>query len=142
MKSIKEMLLDESPKNVKKLEKMLERDQQSASYLEAARSEARSTNAAEFANIRILVTDSYLCYHDLGIGAAFVIIPISSITNLYRTNIIRAEYDYDNFTLAVETGSGIRYLTRMPRSGKNLEIFNEAIAAVKARMALNGGTQA
>ena len=77
MKGIKEFLLDESPKNVKKLEKMLAKDPQSASYFEAAKSEARSTNAVEFQNIRILVTDSYLCYHDLGIGAGFVIIPAS-----------------------------------------------------------------
>ena len=142
MKGNKELLLDESPKNVKKLEKMLAKDPQSATYLEAAKSEARSTNAVEFQNIRILVTDSFLCYHDMGIGAAFTIIPISTIRNLYRTNIIGTEYDYDNFTLAVEVGSGIRYLTRFPRTGKSIDIYNDAIAAVKARMALNGGTQA
>lgn len=141
MKGIKEFLLDDSPKNVKKLEKMLAKDPQSASYFEAAKSEARSANAVEFQNIRILVTDSYLCYHDLGIGAGFVIIPISTITNIYRTNIISTEYDYDNFTLAVEIGNGIRYLTRFPRTGKSIDIYNDAIAAVKARMAVNGGAQ-
>ena len=71
-----------------------------------------------------------------------MIVPISSIRNLYRTNIIRYEYDYAYFTLAVETDSGIKYLMRYPRNGKAMDIFNEVIAAVKERMAVNGGTEA
>ena len=141
MKSIKELLLDESPKGQKKLEKMLAKTPVCASYLEAAKAEARSANALEFPKLRMLVTDSFLCYHDIGIGASFVIYPISCIRNLYRTNIIGSEYDYSYFALAIEFESSTGYLMRYPRSGNGLEIYNDVIAAVKARMAVNGGTQ-
>ncbi|MCR4791963.1 MAG: hypothetical protein K5871_04385 [Lachnospiraceae bacterium] len=139
MKGIKEMLLDESPKNVKKLEKMLDKVPGSASYLDAAKAEANGAGAMEFQNLRILVTDSYLCYHGIGIGAEFLILPLSSIVNLYRSNVIGNEYDYDNFRLAVETETGIRYLSPFPRSGKGMDIYNEVITAVKGKKAANGG---
>ena len=142
MKSIKEMLLDDSPKAAKKLEKLLAKDTESASYLDAVKAEAGGSGAVEFPKLRMLVTDSFVCYLGLGIGGGLMIVPISSIRNLYRTNIIRYEYDYAYFTLAVETDSGIKYLMRYPRNGKAMDIFNEVIAAVKERMAVNGGTEA
>ena len=90
---------------------------------------------------RLMVTDSYVCASRLGIAGALIIVPISSITNIYRTNIIMTEYDYDQFTLAVETTSGIKYLANYPRAGaKTLDIFNEIIDTVKSRMAVSGGT--
>lgn len=142
MKGIKDLLLDDSPKNTKKLEKLVAKDPESASYLESAIGEAKGAGAKEFPKLRTLVTDSYVCYQGVGIGAGLTIVPISSIKNLYRTNIVRYEYDYDNFTLAVETASGIKYLMRYPRNGKAMDIFSEVIAAVKERMAVNGGIEA
>ena len=47
MKGIKELLLDESPKNQKKLAKLLSKDPVSASFLEAVKSEARSNRLSE-----------------------------------------------------------------------------------------------
>ena len=141
MKGIKELLLDESPKNQKKLEKMLAKNPVSASYLEAAKAEARGAGAMEFPDVRALVTDSFLCYHDIGIGAGLTILPISVIRNLYRTNIIGGEYNFSDFYLAVETASAIMYLMRLPRFG-NIDKYNDVIAAVKARMTVNGGMSA
>ena len=141
MKGIKELLLDESPKNQKKLEKMLAKNPVSASYLEAAKTEARGAGAMEFPDVRALVTDSFLCYHDIGIGAGLTILPISVIRNLYRTNIIGGEYNFSDFYLAVETASAIMYLMRLPRFG-NIDKYNDVIAAVKARMTVNGGMSA
>lgn len=142
MKGIKELLLDESPKNLKKLEKMLAKDPVSASCFEAAKAEARGAGAMEFPNLHTLVTDSFLCYHDIGIGGGLTIFPISAIRNLYRTNIIGGEYDYSYFFLAVETTSSIRYLMRLSRFGNGIEKYKDVIAAVKGRMTVNGGTQA
>ena len=139
MKGIKEMLLDESPKNVKKLEKMLEKAPGSASYLEAAKAEAKGAGAMEFPDIRMMVTDSFLCYHGVGIGAEFLILPLSSIVNLYRSNKVGNEYDYSNFRLAVETANGTSYLMPYPRTGKGMEIYNDLIVAVKGKKAANGG---
>jgi hypothetical protein len=139
MKGIKEMLLDESPKNVKKLEKLLEKAPGSAAYLEAAKAEASGAGAMDFPNLYMMVTDSFLCYHSVGIGAQLLILPLSSIVNLYRSNKVGNEYDYTNFRLAVETVSGTIYLTSYPRTGKGMEIFNDVITAVKGKKAANGG---
>lgn len=139
MKGIKDMFLDESPKNVKKLEKLLAKDPDSASHLEAAKAETNGSGAMEFPKIRMLVTDSFVCYFRIGIGGAIMIVPISEITNIYRTNIVRGEYEYEQFTLAVETTKGIRYMANFPRSGKSFDIFNEVIALVRERMSVNGG---
>ncbi len=62
MKGVKDLILDESPKNLKKLE----------------------------------------------------IVPTEKITNIYRTNVVRGQYDYDNVTLAVESGNSIRYMAVFP----------------------------
>ena len=139
MKGIKEMLLDESPKNVKKLEKMLEKAPGSAAYLEAAKAEANGAGTMEFPNLNAMVTDSFFCYHSVGIGAEFLILPLSSIVNLYRSNKVGNEYDYNNFRLAVETVNGTRYLMPYPRAGKGMDIYNDIIVAVKGKKAANGG---
>lgn len=140
MKGVKDMILDDSPKNAKKLEKLLAKDPGSAAYLEAARAEASSATAKEFTKFRMLVTDSFICCSRIGIAGALIIVPISTVTNIYRTNIIMTEYDHDQFTLAVETTSGIKYLANYPRAGaKTLDIFNEIIDTVRSRMAVNGG---
>ena len=142
MKGIKDLMLDDSPKNVQKLEKLLAKAPGSENYFEAAKAEAVRDTAEEFTKFRTMVTDSYLCFSRIGIGGALIIIPISQITNIYRTNVVRNTYDFDNVTLAVETNEGVRYLSVYPRtSAKSLDVFNEVIDAVKSRMALNGGTQ-
>ena len=140
MKGVKDLILDESPKNAKKLEKLLSKDPASAALFEAAKAEAGRATAQEFPKFRLLVTDSYLCFWRFMVGGSLEIIPISQITNIYRTNILRGEYDFGNVILAVETNEGIRYLTVYPRTAaKSLDVFNEAIAAVKARMTAIGG---
>lgn len=140
MKNIKDLMLDDSPKNAKKLEKLLNNDPGSEAYFESARAEASRATAHEFSKFRIMVTDSFLCFSRIGIGGALMIVPISKITAIYRTNVIGNEYDFNNFTLAVETDAGIKYMAVYPRAGaKTLDIFNEVIDAVRAKMALNGG---
>ena len=139
MKGIKELLLDESPKNQKKLAKLLSKDPVSASFLEAVKSEARGSGAIDYPKLHTLVTDSFLCYHDFGIGGGLTILPISTIHNLYRTNTISGEYCFYDFFLAVETESATRYLMRLPRSGNGIDKYQEVIAAVRARMTVNGG---
>ena len=53
--------------------------------------------------------------------------------------MIGGEYDYDEFFLAVETESTVRYLMRLPRSGNGIDKYHDVIAAVRARMTVNGG---
>jgi hypothetical protein len=140
MKGVKDLILDDSPKNAKKLEKLLAQDPGSAAYLEAARAEAGSATAREFTKFRMMVTDSFVCFSRIGIAGALMIVPIAEITNIYRTSIIRNEYDFDQITLAVETANGIKYMANYPRAGaKTLDIFNEIIEAVRAKMTMNGG---
>ena len=140
MKGVKDLILDESPKNTKKLEKMLSKDPGSEAYLEAARAEAARTTAVEFTKFRMMVTDSFLCFSRFGIAGALMIVPISQITNIYRTNVVGNTYDFNNFTLAVETNGGIKYMAVYPRGGaQTLEIFNPVIDAVRVKMAVNGG---
>lgn len=140
MKGVKDLILDESPKNVKKLEKIFEKDPESASYFDALKAEAGRSSAQEFTKFRILVTDSFVCYSPVVFGGRLNIVPITKVRNIYRTNIVRGEYNFDNFTLAVETDTGIIYLAVYPRAGaKTLDIFNEVIEAVRTRMAVNGG---
>ena len=142
MKGVKDLLLDDSPKNIKKLEKLLSKDAESAAYLDACRAEAGSGTAREYPKLRLLLTDSYLCSLRMGFAGGITIIPVSNITSIYRTNIIANEYDFSQFTLAVETTTGIRYMATFPRTGvKSLDIFNEVIDAVKSKTTLNGGTQ-
>lgn len=141
MKGVKDLILDDSPKNVKKLEKLL-KDPASASYLDAARAEAANSTAMEFPKFRMMVTDSFVCYSRIGIAGEVVIIPISTITNVYRTCIVRNEYEFEQFTLAVETTGGLKYLANFPRTGaKSLDIFNDVISAIKAKMTVSGGVQ-
>lgn len=140
MKGVKELLLDDSPKNAKKLEKLLAKDAESASYLEACRAEAGSATAREFPKLNLLLTDSYLCSLRMGFAGGIRIVPVANITSIYRTNIIATEYDFDQFTLAVETTTGIKYMCTMPRTGaKSLDVFKEVVDAVKAK--INGGAQ-
>ena len=69
-----------------------------------------------------------------------MIVPISQITNIYRTNVVGNTYDFNNFTLAVEMNGGIKYMAVYPRGGaQTLEIFNPVIDAVRVKMAVNGG---
>ena len=140
MKGVKDLILDESPKNVQKLEKLLSKAPGSETYFEALKEEAQRPSAQEFPKFRMMVTDSYLCFSRIGIGGALIIVPISQITAIYRTNVVRGEYDFNNVTLAVETGKDLRYMSVYPRtSAKSLDVFNEVIEAVRTRMAVNGG---
>ena len=141
MKGLKDLFLDESPKNIKKLEKLLAKDPGSAACFESAKAEAARDSAIEFPKLRMMVTDSYVCFLRFGIGGPLMIVPISNITNLYRTNVVNNQYDYDNFTLAVETNEGIRYMAVYPRGNNSFDIFNEVIEAVKFRMSIIRGAQ-
>ena len=142
MKGVKDLILDDSPKGVKKIEKLLAKDPGSATYFEELKAEAVRATTMEFPKIRMMVTDSFVCASRLGFPGALIIVPIVQIRNIYRTNVIRNNYDFDNFTLAVETDAGLKFMASFPRTGaKSLDFFNEVIDAVKSRMALNGGAQ-
>ena len=140
MKGLKDFILDDSPKAAKKLEKIFAKDPESGAYFEQLKAEVNRPSAQEFPKFRIIITDSFVCFSRLMFGGSLEIIPLSQITNIYRTNIVRGGYDYENFTLAAETANGIRYLSVYPRtSAKSLDVFNEVIDAVRAKIAVNGG---
>lgn len=142
MKNLNHYLSDESPKMQKKLEKMLENND-SAMYLEALKQELRAGGEVENTGIGLCVTNSYFCAFKFGIGATISIIPITSISNIYRTNVAD-EYLYDAFFLAVETTNGAKRLfSRYPRTNaKSLDIYKPIIDAVKSRLAAwQGGQQ-
>lgn len=140
MKSIKDLILDDGPKAIKKREKIFAKDTESGKYYEDLKAEVTRESTMEFPKLKMLVTDSYVCTSQAVFGGSLIIVPISQITNIYRTNIVSGKYNHDYFTLAAETGSGIKYLAVYPRAGtKGLDIFNEIIEVVRSRMALNGG---
>ncbi|MCQ2532357.1 MAG: hypothetical protein MJ093_06600 [Saccharofermentans sp.] len=141
MKKLVNFLTDESPKMLKKIDKMLENNS-SAQYYDALKQEIQAGNEVDVPGIGLCVTNSYLVYYKFGIGATLYIIPISNITNLYRTNMDN-EYLYDAFFLAIEKTDGQKQLIcRYPRNGKkSLDIYNQIIDAVKSKIAIQGGAQ-
>lgn len=134
-KSIKDIVLDESPKNVKKITKALEKDSQPAApYFDAFKAELANGTFADFPKLKLVVTTSFVCYYETTFGYTFKIIPAAEIINAYRTNVVGGEYDYDGFTLAVETDSSLYTLARVARNGKKtLNVFDEVIAEIKKR---------
>lgn len=140
MKGVKDLILDESPKNIKKLEKMFTKDPGSGALFEGLKAEVNRPSAQDFPKFKMMVTDSYVCFWRNMLGGSLEIIPLDKITNIYRTNIINGQYNYENFTLAVESGNSIRYLATYPRTSvKSMDVFNEVIEAVRAKIAINGG---
>lgn len=141
MKSLKDYVLSDNPKMVKKMDKILEKNPSTATYYEAMKSELASSGAiAELPGLGLCVTASYLVVYQMGLGANVNVFPISTITNLYRTNVSNGEYDFDNFYLGVEFDNGSRFdLARFPRSKKSLTQYDPIIDAVKSRKAAVGG---
>lgn len=141
MKSLKDYVLNDSPKMTKKIEKILEKNPSTATYYDAMKSELASSGAVEeLPGVGLCVTASYLVVYSMGIGANINVFPLSTITNLYRSNVSNGEYDFDAFYLAVEFENGSRFdLARFPRSKKSLTQYDPIIDAVKARKAAMGG---
>ena len=141
MKSLKDYVLSDNPKMVKKMDKILEKNPSTATYYEAMKSELASSGAVEeLPGLGLCVTASYLVVYQMGLGVNVNIFPISSITNLYRTNVSNNEYDFDAFHLALEFESGARIdVARFPRSKKSLTQYDPIIEAVKSRKAAVGG---
>ena len=140
MKSLKDYVLDESPKMTKKMDKVLEKSN-SAQYYGPLKQEVAQGVVAELPNLGLCVTNSYLVYYRMsGIGTDFNVFPLSEVSNVFRTNLV-GEYDWDAFYLGVEYNNGTRFnVSRVLRSKKSFTIYDPIIDAVRARVAiLNGG---
>lgn len=141
-KTIIDMLKDDSPKMAKKINKCLESKNCSVmtkTYFESFRQEAISSGTAvDFPKVKIIVTNSYICSYEMTFGFTVDIVPLSIVENVYRSNIINGEYDYESFYLAIEMSEGRRtYFGRTLRVGKkNLDAFVDVINTIKSKKAL------
>lgn len=137
MKSFLEKVIDDDPKTVEKFQKAIEKNGISGTAYETFRTEVRAGNAAEFKNLSIIVTDSYICnYNPLVIS--FNLIPISSVTRLYRTNIRPDGYSFEWFWLKIEMSNGTydllsSQMRNSANSPKILDVYNDVIADVMRR---------
>lgn len=143
-KNMLNLVLSDKAKDQTKITKAIESDSLTCACWEAFRQEAASGTTVELPNVKLIITDNYLCWYSTAIKLSFRLIPITSIMNLYRTNMIDGNYDYGNFRLALELSDGSR-LTVAPyaRSKKTLDVYEEAIRIVREKMSLRaGGIQA
>lgn len=143
-KLLGEIIYSQEPKVMEKINKALEKDPTSQMFFAAFRQEAMNPTTRDYQKLRICITDSYICYYNLGIGMYFKIIPITSIKNLYRSCMVNGEYTYEHLNLAIETSDNVtHYFANVLRNGtKNFDIYNDVIADVKARIAAwQGGAQ-
>ena len=136
-KPINVLLLDESEKNQKKINRMLEGNkisQLTVTNFEQMKSEVARGEFTDFSKIKIMITSSYLVYYNMILGYFFEIIPLNMIVNAYRTNMCNGEYDYNNFNLAVElTDSSVGYISTYIKTDKNYDVYEPVITELKVR---------
>ena len=141
-KSIKDILMDESPNNIKKIEKALTDKKASANtktYFDSFKSEIAT--GVDFPKVNTVVTNSFICNYSLTFGYTFDIIPLNSVKNVYRCNMINGKFDYNDLWLAVEYTDGrVSYIARVPRTNaKSLDSYVDVVAAIKSKLAAFGG---
>lgn len=144
MKPIKEILSDSKPKNIEKINKAFEKSGY-IQYKDSFIAEALSSSAKDFPKDKCMVTDTYFCCYELFMNSVFAnqitVIPLSEISNIYRSNITAAnDFDYDNFHIQVELKDGSTiFATSAPRNAKTFStLFGETIACVKSRITSEG----
>lgn len=136
-KSIKDILLDESPKGLKKIEKALEKHANTTTRenFETLKKELANDTFVDFPKLRVVVTNSCVCSYNTAITFTIDITPISKITNAFRSNIVNGEYDYDNFHLQLETTDHINvYYADQIRTKKVFTAYDEVVAEIKKRI--------
>ncbi|MCQ2467903.1 MAG: hypothetical protein MJ166_10325 [Clostridia bacterium] len=135
-KSIKDMIFNDSKKNQKMIMKALGGDNASPEILarfEAFKNELGSDNFVEFPKLKVVITNSFVCGYTYGIGYTFDIVELSTVKNAYRSNLVFGEYDFAEFSLAVETDASIHYISRILKNKKGYDTFNEVISEIQKR---------
>lgn len=136
-KTIKSILLDESPKNTKKINKALGGENASPDALatfEELKREIANDTFVDFPKLKLVITNSYILSYNLTFAYKFDVVPLSTVKNAYRTNIYNGEYDYDCFYLAVELISGdVREFAAICRNKKALDAYVEVISEIQKR---------
>mgnify|MGYP003292642826 CR=1 FL=1 len=135
-KSIKDMILDESPKSVKKIEKSLNSKNISpitVANFEAMKSELATGSSKDYPKLKVLITDSFVLRYETSFGFAFEIVPLKDVQNAYRSNIVNGEFEYDNFHLAIETAEKTYYFAQMLKNKKTYTAYEEIIADIKKK---------
>ncbi len=143
-KSIKDILMDESPKNIKKIEKALadkKADALTKTYFDSFKTEVCNGTGVDFPKVNTIVTNSFICNYGLTFGYTFTIIPLNTVKNVYRCNMINGKFDYDDLWLAVEsTDDRKTYISRVQRTNaKSLDSYVDVVAAIKSKLAAFGG---
>lgn len=144
MKSVKEMISDTKPKNVKKITTAFEKGGCSQ-YMASFIVEAVKPSAIDFPKVKCLVTDNFFCSYTY-LGVAFsnsiTVVPLDQIVNLYRSNINQnGEYDYDWFYLAIELCDGRKlYTAPFQRNAKTFaSLYEEVVVCARGRMKVMEG---
>ncbi len=138
-KSFRDFLMDESPKNQKKINKAIESGNCQNMFSDL-KMEVISGVTRDFPELGIIVTEHFVCRY-LQAMVAFtgplVIIPTAVIANLYRTNLdLEGKYDPSNFWLAVETKDDklIKLGAYFRRNNDSLDMFRDLISYTRTKM--------
>ena len=137
MKPFKQICADTNPKNLENIRKYMEQTN-CVQYMDEFLAEARKGSAVEFPKSFCLVTENYFCSYCWYWPRSIHVIPLTEITNLYRTCINACGgYDFQNFRLNVECKDGREVLTStIPRRAKTVDtLYDDVITYVKKRIA-------
>lgn len=139
-KSFRDVILDENPKTIAKIEKALEK-KQTLGLLEDLRRDLNSETCEDYTKLRVFVSNNYVCQYNLGIRYDIDVIPLANVAKVYRSSLIGDTFDYDYFHLCVETTDGVpRLFARMPHGNiAKFKAYDDVIADIKRRMAAQGG---
>ena len=130
-KSFQDIVCPSSEKNKEKVSKALANGN-SAMFYQILCNEAAAGRFTDYSKYQVAVTDYFLCNYSnfSSIGFSYInIIPLRSIVNLYRTNIVNGKYDYDFFHLALEMADGSKqYIGIYTRKAKDsMTAFSDII---------------
>lgn len=131
MKSIQNIFCSDNPKDNEKLMKKLTATN-SINYLQAFKLELSAGQLQDFPKRRFVITPSFICDYK----NEPVIFPICNIINVYRTNIINNEYNYNSMALAIETNYNTRmFLLQSIRNINDAE-FNNIVQIIRNRISI------
>jgi len=145
MKPIKELLGDQSPKNMEKLQKAFNKGE-CEQYLTQVLAEAGKNTAMDFPKVKCLITDNYFVDYEwflAGLTSVIRVYPLDQISNLYRTNIDwEGHYEYDKFHLALEMKDGTaKQVASVKRNAKTMDtIYADVLTCVRGRLTV-GNTE-
>ena len=137
MKPFKQICADTKPKNLELFRKCMEKND-CVQYMDAFLSEAPKDSAIDFPKSYCLVTEHYFCSYRWYWAKELRVIPLTEISNLYRTNLdAEGNYDFKDFRLNVECKDGKEFfMSSSPRSAKTVDtLYDDVITCVKKRIA-------